>query len=365
MAPNRVKKTRNSTDNNAPARSQTVAVKSPTRTPEQSPQKMAMGISEGQKQTLIDNLQLEITERARKLRAQYALQAQSLRNRIELRINRIPTALRKANMGELFEKYVEMSEGKQKSAVEPTNAVETVREPVGPQKRIMISEDTELAVAPKSRGTKRKSDEMDHGDKENSLEPTRQIAKPKKRTKTTTANSRQVTNPSTVLSPKSANSRTLPQSPIRPVLGSPQKSYVSRPVSPLKPHSPVKPASPAKAAAAFATAALASMVSEKPKSGRLKAATGSKATNATMTAKGAGARGKRVAGALQVTEDLRKVSNTSNISSASSTGTTIVKNARKAAAAAKKNDAGVRATGKKAAAAVEAPPTGRRVLRKR
>ena len=59
-------------------------------------------------------------------------------------------------MGELFEKYVEMSEGKQKSAVEPTNAVETVREPVGPHKRIMISEDTELAVAPKSRGTKRK-----------------------------------------------------------------------------------------------------------------------------------------------------------------------------------------------------------------
>ena len=63
MAPNRVKKTRNSADNNAPARSQTVAVKSPTRTPEQSPQKMAMGISEGQKQTLIDNLQLESKSR--------------------------------------------------------------------------------------------------------------------------------------------------------------------------------------------------------------------------------------------------------------------------------------------------------------
>ena len=59
-------------------------------------------------------------------------------------------------MGELLEKYVEMSEGKQKSAVEPTKVVETVREPVGPHKRIVISEDAEPAVAPKSQGTKRK-----------------------------------------------------------------------------------------------------------------------------------------------------------------------------------------------------------------
>lgn len=59
MAPNRVKKNRNSLDNKPPARSQTVAVKSPIRTPEQSPQKRTMEISEGQKQALIDNLQLE------------------------------------------------------------------------------------------------------------------------------------------------------------------------------------------------------------------------------------------------------------------------------------------------------------------
>ena len=59
MAPNRVKKNRNSLDNKPPARSQTVAVKSPIRTPEQSPQKGTMEISEGQKQALIDNLQLE------------------------------------------------------------------------------------------------------------------------------------------------------------------------------------------------------------------------------------------------------------------------------------------------------------------
>jgi hypothetical protein len=46
-----------------------------------------------------------VTERARKLRAQYTMQAQGLRTRIEIRVNRIPIALRKANMGELFAKH--------------------------------------------------------------------------------------------------------------------------------------------------------------------------------------------------------------------------------------------------------------------
>lgn len=48
-----------------------------------------------------------VTERARKLRAQYMLQAQGLRTRIEIRVNRIPMALRKATMGELLLKYSE------------------------------------------------------------------------------------------------------------------------------------------------------------------------------------------------------------------------------------------------------------------
>ena len=50
-------------------------------------------------------LTIIVTERARKLRAQYALQAHDLRSRIERRVNRIPVSLRKANMGELLEKY--------------------------------------------------------------------------------------------------------------------------------------------------------------------------------------------------------------------------------------------------------------------
>ena len=59
MAPGRVKKNRHSSDNETQERSQTVAVKSPIRTPVGSPQKKSMGITEGQKQALIDNLQLE------------------------------------------------------------------------------------------------------------------------------------------------------------------------------------------------------------------------------------------------------------------------------------------------------------------
>ncbi len=99
---------------------------------------------------------LVVTERARKLRAQYALQAQSLRTRIELRVNRIPKSLRKANMGELLEKYIDMSQPKQKSAVEDTKAVKSVDDPIAPRTRIEISEDPEPAPALRSRGTKRK-----------------------------------------------------------------------------------------------------------------------------------------------------------------------------------------------------------------
>ena len=49
------------------------------------------------------NLRLisKVTERARKLRNQYKLQAQSLRAHIEMRINRVPSSLRRTKMGDL------------------------------------------------------------------------------------------------------------------------------------------------------------------------------------------------------------------------------------------------------------------------
>ena len=323
---------------------------------------------------------LLVTERARKLRAQYALQAQSLRTRIELRINRIPAALRKANLGELLEKYAELSDQEQQSAAREDKTTEVA--PSSVPEPIAASEDAGLADWPESRGTKRTrqvimcnvalppiltspSDAMESADKENNVQSMEAIPNPKKRTKmTTAAKSRQATNPSTVLSPKSANSRTLPQSPIRPELKSAQKLYLTHPTSPLKPVSPIKLASPAKAAAAAATAHLASMVNEKAKPGRPKTAAGRKASNPTTT-KTAGGRPKRGVDVVKEPEDVRKVSNQSNVSSIS-TGTTIVKNGRKApTAATKKNEVGVRAVGKKVTAATAMPPPGRRVLRKR
>lgn len=273
-----------------------------------------------------------------------------------------------------------MSGQKQQNVTLEEKAMEVA--PSSASEPIAVSEDSASAEKPKTRGTKRtrqalmsdlakcailirRSDAMDSVDKENNVHSAETIPNPKKRNKVTTAaKSRQATNPSTVLSPKSANSRTLPQSPTRPELKSPQKLYLAHPTSPLKPISPVKLASPAKAAAAAATANLASMVNEKAKTGRPKAAAGRKASNPT-TAKTATGRPKRGGEVVKEPEDVRKVSNQSNISSIS-TGTTIVKNSKKApTAAARKNDVGVRAVGKKVTAGTAMPPPGRRVLRKR
>lgn len=59
-------------------------------------------------------------------------------------------------MGELLEKYIEMSQPKQRVTVEAMKAVKLVNEPMASQNRIVISEDPESAPALKSRGTKRK-----------------------------------------------------------------------------------------------------------------------------------------------------------------------------------------------------------------
>ena len=135
------------------------------------------------------------------------------------------------------------------------------------------------------------SDAMDSADKENDAQHIQQrypIPRSELRWK-----SRQATNPSIVLFPKSANSRTLPQSPVRLKLNSPQKLYFAHPASMLKPTSPIELASPSKAAAAAATASLASIVNKKAKSGRLKEAPGCKASN-SATAKAVGVRSRRV-----------------------------------------------------------------------
>lgn len=74
-----------------------------------------------------------VTERARKLRAQYNLQAQGIRTRIEIRVNRIPMALRKAKMGELADKYTSGQHPLQARPTPSHSASHSIRPPV-PQK---------------------------------------------------------------------------------------------------------------------------------------------------------------------------------------------------------------------------------------
>lgn len=58
-------------------------------------------------------------------------------------------------MGDLFEKYMDLSERKQKNVPVQTKAVELGREPTRAQKIIVVSEDAESSSAPRLRGTKR------------------------------------------------------------------------------------------------------------------------------------------------------------------------------------------------------------------
>lgn len=209
---------------------------------------------------------------------------------------------------------------------------------------------------------------MESLDKENIPDPMQIFPNPKKRTKSITGTvSQKASNQSTILSPKSSNSRNLPQSPMHPPNGSPQKPYPSCPSSPLKPVVIIK-TSPAKSAA-IANSNPVNAVSEKAKAIRTKRTATRKASNPVGRPKSVTTRPKH--GFESTLVQNRSVSNTSQASTVS-TGTTIMKRGAKstvfsnAAASKKKNlDTGTRAAGRKAAAAPEIPPTGRRVLRKR
>ncbi|KAL4980956.1 Borealin N terminal-domain-containing protein [Aspergillus desertorum] len=216
-----------------------------------SPPQKRMRITRSQKQALIDNVQLEVTERARKLRAQYALQAQDLRARIERRVNRIPLALRKANMGELLEKHnvslgaqLENSSPKKYRSPAKGSRNFTAMSASGKKKAATVS------PSPR-RVRKQHSPAGIYSDKENAPASGEQLdvlKNPKRRAKpgaaagTSRVVSQEVRGADyRILSPKSSNSRTYPQSPL---LRSPEKaqpsSYLSRPMSPLKPSSPLK-----------------------------------------------------------------------------------------------------------------------------
>ncbi|VUC33819.1 unnamed protein product [Clonostachys rosea] len=202
----------------------------------QSPIKQRKGIiSAQQKQALIDNLQLEITERARRMRAQYNLQAQGLRSRIEIRINRIPMPLRKLKMEDLLLKYAEK---------EQRTAAASRHPPPVPFKDITSLRSPQKPAQQQSRPqrvgrvAKRQSNEIS-GDKENEIED---MANPKKR-RVIHHNDGHPIRPAQILSPTSSNSR-LNANRERPT--SPAKSQIARPASPLKNAPPTRTATATK-----------------------------------------------------------------------------------------------------------------------
>ena len=97
-----------------------------------------------------------VTERARKLRAQYALQAQSLRTRIELRVNRIPTSLRKANMGELLAKYRERKQQAEQTEPIIAEIEKATKDVLQAEKTAPILRDSKCTFSAQPKRTKRK-----------------------------------------------------------------------------------------------------------------------------------------------------------------------------------------------------------------
>ncbi|RDW84300.1 hypothetical protein BP6252_01890 [Coleophoma cylindrospora] len=368
MAPTRQKK-RKSTESamsidipNFPAPS-TQSIPATARSPVQTPghssspaRRQKMGISLSQKQQLVDNLQQEVTERARRLRQQYSAQAQDLRNRIERRVTRIPMHLRRANMGELLRRYNELaSSSVVASSSPPKSLIAPSRS--SPYKNVLQeSRGSRQSPAPLHRPAKRHSDEISSTtDKENE-----DVGNPKKRPRGIVVpprtHSRLDRHEPQILSPKSSNTQP-PTSPIRPGLS---KNSSNRPVSPFK--------ATAHAAAGGAAVMLTNMV-EKAKSTR--AAASRKVTD-TMTHGGTAGRAKKAAAANTQPAPAQRVGRgkRQSDSSETSTGTMIV---RKAAPPPKKAPTKRTVMGtikgmsgpasKKAAPAPKA--AGTRVLRKR
>lgn len=73
-----------------------------------------------------------VAERARKLRSNYNIHAQSLRTRIEIRVNRIPMSLRRMKMEDLLQRYSSDTQSSTSSA--NTTAKPQQRGPPVPEK---------------------------------------------------------------------------------------------------------------------------------------------------------------------------------------------------------------------------------------
>ncbi|KAK4197037.1 Borealin N terminal-domain-containing protein [Triangularia verruculosa] len=209
---------------------------------QRSPAKMRRrGVTASQKQALIENLQLEITERARKLRSNYNIHAQSLRTRIEIRVNRIPMSLRKMKMGDLLDKYSNQQQQHQRPPVAGYLKGPPVPEKDPNPSKVYPPRAGGLGYQPTTTTTagapKRRSHEMTGGDKENEIDS---IANPKKRAKAEPSQAAPQQplsrNQNNVLSPTSSNTRTIPRVNPTTTPGNTIRSGIARPtnVSPTK-----------------------------------------------------------------------------------------------------------------------------------
>ncbi|KAK4674246.1 hypothetical protein QC763_118750 [Podospora pseudopauciseta] len=210
---------------------------------QRSPIKMRKrGVTATQKQALMENLQLEITERARKLRTNYSIHAQSLRTRIEIRVNRIPMSLRKMKMGDLLDKYSNQQRPPVAGYLKGPPVPEKDSNPskVYPPRAGGVTYPSAAAGAP----PKRRSHEMTGGDKENENDA---LANPKKRPRAEQLpppSSSQAQPPpprsqnnSNVLSPTSSNTRMAGRCNPTTTPGNTIRSGIARPtgnVSPTK-----------------------------------------------------------------------------------------------------------------------------------
>ncbi|KAK3395689.1 Borealin N terminal-domain-containing protein [Sordaria brevicollis] len=362
--------------------------------------KRRTGITAAQKQALIDNLQLELTERARKLRANYNIHAQSLRTRVEIRVNRIPMSLRKVKMGDLIQKY--SSDQQQKAAttargppVPPKDATTTrpvlqrpatasTFRPTSPMRPSPIKTMRLAPFSPtKSQGltsiltTSNHSHEVSSRDKENyEIEPT----SPEKRQRLGPAADILRKDPNQVLSPTSSNQRLAPRGERTP--------------SPTKPHYQtgtfVRPISPTKPTASTSASALLSTMVEKARSRANSPQKQSTITEATQaSAAKSRARAATTSTASATTRTSRRISGASVSSEASSgssvagrrqrpataTGTRpaagtkkggVMSTIKKGVAATKKAAGGGKDKAEKAGASASAAPAASgRVLRKR
>jgi len=278
------------------------------------------------------------------------MQAQGLRTRLEMRVNRIPQGLRKRNIQDLIDEHAAKNNPKPAAPIPVLQKQAERTTPLSAKKSLKR---TRYGCIRRSRGSRDLltlvSEHFADEDKENApAEPyAHDLANPKKRTKTatTTANMKATRTasqkaPPTVLSPRSANSRTLPRSPLK--AASPEKPAfsIARPASAVKP-----------------VVTQTHAISSKPSS----------RAPSRQTKRPAPAR----AAALNNTEGRDSESSTT---SAGTSGTTIVtKQAAKKAPATRKAApaktttvaAKKTAAAKKEAAPAPVPPAGGRTLRKR